>query len=164
MNTRKTLGCLLLVACAAASHAAVAQDKARASFSAGAVANPDAQAIEGAMKALFDKPQAPLAVAPVSIEGDFAVAGWLQAERGGRALLRKDAGNWMIVACGGDGLKQAAVLSQAGLTQASADRLARAVEQAESKLPAEQVKKFSLFGAMVPVDHRHGDSSGAHRP
>jgi hypothetical protein len=164
MNVRKTLGCLLLAACAAAGHAAVAPDKAPASLSSGAVANSDAQAIAVAMKALFDKPQAPLSVAPVSIEGDFAVVGWLQAERGGRALLRKDAGNWMIVACGGDGLKQAAVLSQAGLTQASAERLARSVEQAESKLPAEQVKKFSLFGAMVPLDHRHGDSSGAHHP
>ena len=71
---------------------------------------------------------------------------------------------WEAIDARGGGLKQAAVLSQAGLTQASADRLARAVEQAESKLPAEQVKKFSLFGAMVPVDHRHGDSSGAHRP
>ena len=43
----------------------------------------DEQSIEHAMKALFDKPEAPLKVAPVSVEGAYAVAGWIQYDRGG---------------------------------------------------------------------------------
>ena len=50
----------------------------------------DEQAVEHAMKALFDKPQSPLKVAAVSVEGDYALAGWIQDQRGGRALLKKD--------------------------------------------------------------------------
>jgi hypothetical protein len=38
----------------------------------------DAQSIEHVMKALFEKPDAPLKVSPISIEGDYAVAGWIQ--------------------------------------------------------------------------------------
>jgi hypothetical protein len=46
---------------------------------AAAHAMTDAQAIEHNMKKLFDKPDAPLAVAPVTIEGDYAMAGWLDS-------------------------------------------------------------------------------------
>ena len=41
----------------------------------------EAQSIEHVLKALFEKPEAPLKVSPVSIEGEYAVAGWLQDPR-----------------------------------------------------------------------------------
>ncbi len=162
MNARKTWVAIWFTAGAALSQVGVAHEQLAAQSPTEVGANTDARAIESAMKALFDKPGAPLTVAPISIEGDFAVTGWQQSDRGGRALLRKDSGTWSIAVCGGDGLKQAATLSQAGLSQSAADRLARAVEQAESKLPAEQRKKFSLFEGTVQVDQRdprHGDHS-----
>jgi hypothetical protein len=47
----------------------------------------DEQSIAYAMKTLFDKPGALLKVGPVSVEGSFAVAGWIQNDRGGRQSL-----------------------------------------------------------------------------
>jgi hypothetical protein len=168
MNARNTWLLLWFAAGVALSQAGVAHEKMAPQPPAEAAASTDARAIESSMKALFDKPGAPLTVAPISIEGDFAVTGWQQTDRGGRALLRKENGTWSIALCGGDGLKQAATLASAGLSPPAANRLVRAVEKAESKLPAEQVRKFSLFVGMVPVDHRdprhgehHGGSAGA---
>jgi hypothetical protein len=60
--------------------------------------HPDARSVEHVLKAQFDKPEAPLSVAPVSVEGNYAVAGWLQGARGGRALLLAASGD---VGCSG---------------------------------------------------------------
>ncbi len=62
----------LILLVALMGSVAMAHDHSAATVSH---AMPDAQAIEHSMKKLFDKPDAPLAVAPVSIEGDYAVAG-----------------------------------------------------------------------------------------
>jgi hypothetical protein len=118
----------------------------------------DEQSIEHAMKALFDKPEAPLKVAPVSVEGAYAVAGWIQYDRGGRALLKKENGKKSIQVCGGDGLKQASSLTMTGMDQASASRLAQKIAAAEKQMPSDQVKKFALFEGVVKVD------GGAHDP
>ena len=118
----------------------------------------DEQSIELAMKTLFDNPDAPLKVAPVSIEGVYAVAGWIQSDRGGRALLKKKNGKWSIQVCGGDGLKQASSLTMTGMNQASANKLAQKIAAAEKKMPSEQLKKFALFEGIVKVD------GGAHDP
>ena len=125
-------------------------------------AMPDAQAIEHSMKKLFDKPDAPLAVAPVSIEGDYAVAGWTQSGKGGRALLKKEKGQWSIYVCGGDGLKQASALVQTSMSSATADRLAKKVQLAESKLSADQLKKLSMFEGVVKVDPGQHGAHGTH--
>jgi hypothetical protein len=123
---------------------------------------PDAQAIEHSMKKLFDKPDAPLAVAPVSIVGDYAVAGWIQSGKGGRALLKKEKGQWSIYVCGGDGLKQASALVQTGMSSTTADRLAKKVQLAEAKLSADQLKKLSMFEGVVKVDQGQHGAHGAH--
>lgn len=117
----------------------------------------DGQIIELSMKKQFDKPEAPLFVAPISIEGDHAVAGWIQDQRGGRALLGKVHGVWQINVCSGDALKEAAVLVQAGLSPQAASRLAQKIREAESRLPADQLKKMSLFeGTMNVGGASHG--------
>lgn len=115
----------------------------------------DTQAIEQAMKKLFDKPEVPLKVAPISVEGKWAVAGWTQDQRGGRAVLKKDDGRWSIQVCGGDGLRSATALEQLGIDSAAAERLARKVKAAEAALPAAQVRMFSLFEGTVRVDAGH---------
>jgi hypothetical protein len=115
----------------------------------------DAQAVEQAIKKLFDKPEAPLRVAPISVEGSWAVAGWTQGQRGGRAVLKKDGGRWSIQVCGGDGLRTGTALAQLGIDSAGAERLARKVKAAEAALPAAQVRMFSLFEGTVRVDAGH---------
>jgi len=145
------LGLTVFAVCPTWAHEAPAKANQAANMT-------DEQSIEHAMKALFDKPGAPLKVAPVSVEGAYAVAGWIQNDRGGRALLKKANGKWSIQVCGGDGLKQSSSLTMTGMDQASASRLAQKIAVAEKQMPAEQVKKLALFEGVVKVD------GGAHDP
>ncbi len=111
----------------------------------------DVQIITQALKQQFDKPAEPLKVFPVSVEGEHAVAAWFQADRGGRALLRKARGQWSIEVCAGDGLKQAAALEQAGLSGAAAKALAAKVQRAEAGLSAQQLRQLASFEGVVQV-------------
>lgn len=102
----------------------------------------DAQSIEHVMKALFEKPDAPLKVSPISIEGDYAVAGWIQDQRGGRALLKREKNKWSIQVCGGDGLTQANTLTMTGMSSASAKRLAVKISTAEKTYQLSKLKNL----------------------
>lgn len=123
----------------------------------------DARDITAVMKKQFDRPDAPLVVEPVTVVGDYAVAGWTQTDKGGRALLQKDKHHWVIAVCAGDGLTQAAVLKTTGMPAAQADRLAKAVVAAESRLGKDKLQRFASFEGMVKIDAAagHGDH-GAH--
>ncbi|MFZ2989288.1 copper uptake system-associated protein [Ideonella sp.] len=121
-------------------------------------ATADQAAIREVLMRTFDKPEARLRVAPVVVEGDHSVAGWVQGERGGRALLRRHGGKWQVTLCAGDGLKDAKVLHEAGITPAAASALAKGLAAAESKLPAAQRAKFSTFDGVVRMD------AGGHHP
>jgi len=123
----------------------------------------DADGIRHAMMATWDKPDARLTVEPVVISGNHAVAGWLQADRGGRALLRKDHGKWVVAVCAGDGLKEAKLIEQAGVPVAAARDLAQKLAAAEAKLPAAQVKKYSLFDGWLKVDGGHHAPAHGHK-
>jgi hypothetical protein len=58
-------------------------------LSASAIAHgTDQEQIQHAMMATFDKPANPLKVAPVTVQGDYAVAGWIQVDKGGRCCKR----------------------------------------------------------------------------
>ncbi|MFM8555384.1 MAG: copper uptake system-associated protein [Betaproteobacteria bacterium] len=124
----------------------------------------DEAAITHVMKSQFDRPEAPLTVMPVSTDGNFAVAGWIQGSTGGRALLKKDGGKWLIHLCAGDALKQVSTLEMAGIDAATAKRLAQKVAAAERRLSAEHVRKLSLFEGILRVDggahHGHGHAHG----
>ena len=134
--------------------------------------NENEQLITHVMKKQFDKPEAPLTVMPISVEGDYAVAGWLQAGRGGRALLQRIKGQWVIAVCGGSGLTQAAVLQSVGMKSDAAGRLASAVLAAEAKAGAEQRKAFDSFEGLLKIDpasghdghHDHGQHNGHGEP
>jgi hypothetical protein len=128
-----------------ATHAVMTEDKA----------------IAHVLKKQFEKPDAPLQVSPVSVEGDYAVAGWIQHDRGGRALLKKEKAQWTIQLCGGDGLMQASALTMTGMSHAAAGRLASKVAAAEKKLTTEQRRKFSLFDGIIKVE---GGAHAAHPP
>jgi len=123
----------------------------------------DQAAIRQVMMAQFDKPEARLAVAPVVVVGDAAVAGWSQGDRGGRALLFRKHGKWQIAACAGDALKEAKVLRDAGVSAGDADTLAMNLAKAEGALPADLRAKFSTFDGYLrldgsgqhPQEHKH---------
>ena len=95
MNVSLRLAAALVLAAVIFGSPALADEK------------PDQDAIVHLMKATFDKPDSPLAVDPVSVEADYAVAGWTQNGMGGRALLRKKEGEWRLVLCSGAPLKSA---------------------------------------------------------
>ncbi len=126
----------------------------------------DTRLITQVMKAQFDKPEAPLTVKPVSVQGPHAVAGWLQHDRGGRALLNKRHGQWVIVACAGDALKQASTLSQAGIAPSRARQLAAKVRRAEHRLDHGYLAKLALFEGYLNIDGAghsgHGTPAAAH--
>jgi hypothetical protein len=130
-------------------------------FSTLAAADPktDAQAIEYSMKAQFDKPNAPLKVFPITVNGVYAVAGWMQGNKGGRALLKNEHGKWSIQVCSGDGLTKASTLEMTGMDKNAANKLAKAVAIAEKDLPPATLKLFASFEGMVNVqegNHGHG--------
>ncbi len=124
------------------------------------------------MKQLFEKPGAPLTVAPISLEGDYAVAGWLQGGRGGRAFLQKYKSQWAISVCAGSGLTQADAFKSIGMESVAAARLAAAVRASEGKLDADKRKLFDGFEGMVKVDQTadhdahsvHGQHAGHTEP
>ena len=121
----------------------------------------DTQQVVAVMKKTWDQPGSPLAVEPVVVRGDTAIAGWIQGETGGRALLRKRHGSWQVALCSGDGLTKPEFLQQAGLKPADAQALAKDVAAAEARLPAKQLAMLSLFEGTVKMDE-HGNHPPGH--
>lgn len=101
--------------------------------------------IAAVMKAQFDTPENPLTVAPISVQGEVAIAGWAQGDKGGRAFLRMGDMGWSIEVCAGAGLLQPEMLTGLGMTEADAATLLAAVTAAEAGLGAEAVALFDSF-------------------
>jgi hypothetical protein len=123
----------------------------------------DAHAIAQVIKVIWERPDNPVDVRPVAVSGGFAVAGWIAGERGGRALLKKQGDAWHVVLCSGDGIRTAWGLVAAGVPEETAAALEITLAGMEAGLPADVVKKFSLFEGSVPVEsgappaHDHHD-------
>jgi periplasmic copper chaperone A len=124
------------------------------------------QAIPAKMKAMFETAGKPLTVAPVVIQGDWAIAGWLQEGRGGRALLKKKGNGWSIHLCSGDGLKQAHALKAMGLSEADASTLSASLADAEAHVDPKTLALFASFEGTVMVegaeDHSGHDAHKDH--
>lgn len=115
--------------------------------------------IRALMHAQFDKPQAPLQIAPVIVAGDHAIADWSQLQIGGRALLRREQGQWRIVLCAGDALRDQQLLLEAGVPTREAERLTQGLLQAEEAINEEALQRFASFHRMVRMD-----AQGEHPP
>lgn len=113
----------------------------------------DQEQIKQLMKHQFDKPHAPLSVAPIAVVGDHALASWIQIDSGGRALLVRHHGKWSIALCGGDGLTQVDILEKTGMPKQVAAQLTKQLVEGESKLSPKHKKMFSMFKGEVKVDH-----------
>jgi hypothetical protein len=123
-------------------------------------------AVRNAIKAIWDKPGAPVEVDPVTVVKNHALAGWIQEKRGGRALLRLEHGKWTVIVCAGDGLVKASALQHAGISPADATALEKATLKAEAGVSPERRKMFALFEGLVRVDASqtgHGGHAG-HTP
>lgn len=120
----------------------------------------DEDAIRAVMMAQFDRPEAPLTVAPVVVQGDVAMAGWAQDGNGGRALLRKGEGGWFIALCAGAQLMDETVLSQHGLTDGAATLIA-AMRHAEHGVSGGSAL-FDGFTDFLVFEAGHGHHGHGH--
>jgi hypothetical protein len=98
--------------------------------------------IRNLMRVAWERPNAPLSVDPVVVHDGYAIAGWLQEERGGRALLRKGGPGWEV-----------------GAPPAVAQLLVAKLVDAEGRLPLERLAKFAMFDAIL----RMGDGHPKHK-
>lgn len=117
------------------------------------------QDIPAKMKAIFETADKPLAVQPVVVEGDWAIAGWTQDGRGGRALLKKKEDGWSIHLCSGDGLKHADALKTMGLSDNEAEAIAVRLAEAEKHLDPQMLALFASFEGTVMVE---GENAASH--
>lgn len=130
-------------------------------------AKPD-DALREPLQARFATPEAaPLTLQPVVRAGAWGLVDWQQGERAGRALLRREAGQWTLVACGGQALRDPATLRAAGLpgaeARALASRLAVAERQASPTLSATLDRFPTLVQgeALAGHHHEHAAAQGA---
>lgn len=119
-------------------------------------------AIPVVLKGIFETADIKLSVNPVVVQGDFAVAGWVQDGKGGRALLKKGHKGWAIHLCSGDSLKGAANLAKTGMPEADAQALADKLAAAETSIDPETLKLFASFEGtvMMGADDAHGGHDG----
>lgn len=113
----------------------------------------DPQAIAAIMKAQFETPQSPLTIDPIIVEGDHALASWAQDGKGGRALLERREGAWVIVLCGGADLRLPEFLGKNGVS--AADKLSALFNSAEDALGEDQVNLYSSFEGVVMISPKH---------
>ena len=121
-------------------------------------ADADVPSIVAALKHDFEKPDHPLAVSPVVVSGDWALAGWTQGDMGGRALLRRRDGAWVIWLCAGDRIVAEQALRDAGIDQATARRLERDAKEADTREGPERVAMFGRFQGVVPMASDRGEA------
>ena len=123
----------------------------------------DPEEVRRVLTESFARPDAPVALDPVAVEGDAAIVGWIQGDLAGRAFLRKVGGSWSVVACAGDALKQAATLERLGLATPQATLLTSRLAEQEAQLDPKVVARFSSFDGLLevgpqghpPAGHRH---------
>lgn len=116
------------------------------------------QEIRQVISTTYDKPEHKVETAPIAVDGDYAVADWVQGSRGGRALMHRVDGKWKIAACGADNLKDPKMLVEAGIAPKSAEHISRQLAHAEESLSPERQKLFSLFGTKddpLTAEHHH---------
>lgn len=138
------VACLLAIATAAARADETSADQA---------------AIRALARATWERADAPLSVEPIVVHDGYAIAGWVQDDRGGRALLRKGKIGWEVILCAGDHLKSAETVMATGAPAAIAEPLVAKLAKAEAGMPSDRRAKFAMFDTIMRIDHgpkKHG--------
>lgn len=121
------------------------------------------EAIAATLKAMFEIADKPLTVTPVVVRGDWAIAGWQQDGRGGRALLKKGHHGWSIYLCSGDGIKDTVGLEKVGLSSDDASALSAGLREAESTLDPKVLALFASFeGTVMMTKETDGTAHSGH--
>lgn len=107
------------------------------------------KAVASILHARFDQPGAELIVDPIAANGAFAVAGWTQGEKGGRALLQKGSKGWLLVLCGGESLRSMQGLTRLGVPQHQAMEITKELAREEKRVSAERLAKMASFTGEV---------------
>jgi hypothetical protein len=124
----------------------------------------DEAQIQAVIGKTYDKPNNKVNTTPISIADDFAVADWTQGKRGGRALMKRINGNWEILACGNDGLKDTKSLVKAGMSEKTASTIVKKLADLEKLEDPRRLAKFNLFGTPNdPINKNEDDSHKHHR-
>jgi hypothetical protein len=124
----------------------------------GSYAGDDSNLIRGVLMAAFDKPEARLVVEPIVVAQSHAIADWIQADRGGRALLKRSPHGWALILCSGDAIKSADALQRAGVSPSDAVSLSSGLMAAEAEVPPARRILFSSFEGTVEM----GQGAHAH--
>lgn len=110
----------------------------------------DQTQIEKLMRSVWDRPDAPMIVQPISVVDDYAIAGWQQDTKGGRALLhRAEKGQWKVAGCGGKTIQEIGSLKSLGVPEATALKLLEMENAAEKTLPADVRKRLGSFNGLI---------------
>ncbi len=125
-------------------------------------ANADASAeslITLAIKNQWETPHRLVEIPVIAVGTDYALADWVQGERGGRALLRLNEGEWQTLMCGSAQLKSAQSLARAGVPSAEAKQISESLAIKEAILSTVQLALIDSFEGIVDVlkssDHQH---------
>ena len=124
----------------------------------------DEAQIQAVIGKTYDKPNNKVNTTPISVADDFAIADWTQGKRGGRALMKRIDGNWEILACGNDGLKDTKSLVKAGMTEKTASTIVKKLADLEKSEDPKRLAKFNLFGTPNdPINKNEDDPHKHHR-
>ena len=104
----------------------------------------------------YDKPNNKVQTQPVVVEGNYAIADWIQGERGGRALLKRENEKWAVMLCAGKGLTNHKDIEHVNIPYKTAILLEKKLLNAEQKVPLKVRNKFDLFGTSKdPIHSMH---------
>ena len=111
---------------------------------------------------MFNQPNNPLKINPIVVENNYAIAGWSQGDKGGRALLTNTNNKWTIQLCAGDALKDAKFLKESGVDEKIISTILKKLSVAEAKLDANTLKRFSEFKDIVYINAGHSHQVHGH--
>jgi copper(I)-binding protein len=117
-------------------------------------------AIRDTLKSMFETPDNPLAIDPITVQDEWAVASWQQNGYGGRVLLKQWPHGWRVQILGGDAFKSPDGFESAGLSPLKAEQISQRVREAEAKFDGRTLELFGSFEGTVPVSEEK--SAGVH--
>lgn len=122
------------------------------------------QVIPARLKLMFETADKPLELTPVvAVQADWAIVGWRQDGRGGRALLKKTHHGWSIYLCSGDSLRDAGTLQKIGLPANDAAALAAKLRDAEANIDSPTLALLSSFeGTAMMMNEASDGAVGGH--
>jgi hypothetical protein len=103
------------------------------------------------IKNQWETPHHLVEIPAIAVGKQYALADWMQGERGGRALLRLSEGKWQTLMCGSAQLKSSQSLERAGVPSAEAKQISENLAAKEANLSAAKLVLIESFEGIVDV-------------